>query len=415
MDNPTLLRLLLDVHALDVQQSEEYFVRERGSCLTPIRACALVYNADRWTDAERAHVTSCSYCARMLELYEDKVWHPSWWLLMRRALGLLSKDDEETVAYHLQNDACQFCRDRCGRIDRTCDSCRESVVSFGAAVPMTNPSAWKADGGGEEYQPHDWLELGIAEASPDIANRLAQLLTGGSVHIRECVLRAIPEIIRGMKPEVVRGMKICLSDQDKSLLRLAAEGEQAATEEILECLHEMKDREHECSDDTSMLALNKERPTWYRELVEAGLEAQFMEVENEVLLEIRSKNANFLNRLLGCGFRGKTKGSPFLHFVVLHPDRNDWYTAQIRFDIRELYDQIDGECHDVLIGPVDVNDLTSEEGEALLESVKRDRNDERARTAWVDWAGHVKKEPEPLPDRIAQLLAEVNDQLQLQA
>ncbi|MCX7776551.1 MAG: hypothetical protein N2381_00580 [Armatimonadetes bacterium] len=109
MTEQEVMRLLRAVHKLDIKEREEQIAKERASCLSLTRARALVLNPNLWTIDERKHVDKCRYCARLIEKFEQSIWHPSLLMLLRSLLGKLKDEEAQAVQYHLEREECQRC------------------------------------------------------------------------------------------------------------------------------------------------------------------------------------------------------------------------------------------------------------------------------------------------------------------
>ena len=442
MDNQELIRLSRAVHDRDVNEYEQRFAQERAACLTPSRARALVLNDSRWTEPERDHVASCSHCDRMLKLYEEKVAHPSSWLLARRALGLLRQDENAAVEDHLQQDACQLCRERCERIDSVPSRLRECVVAFSEPIRLRNPEAAQF-GDKVPNKTDDWLSISLPvsdcpylvqtsstrkaqnrkteasqlapfrDSSDDAATsrpdgdslsvddlrQIVPALNDSDPEARRQAVEAIGEIGLATATHDVLTKLTALMDDEHTGVRnavvetLAKLGQSANTDAIIGRLCDLANQADSRLAAVRALAAIADERRWRllrRGFVQQGLEVEFLdrEQDGEVLVEIRTKEPTCCEHLFLCGFQGPAARAPDLHFFLLQPDAEDWYHKILRFPAQELFNQLGEKCEDLLVYPVDVNGLASDEKEALLKSVSRDcdRNDQPAIAAWKTWA-----------------------------
>jgi hypothetical protein len=109
MTDRELMQLLRAFHEIEVEEIEADLARKRASCLSLIRARALVLNPRLWTKVEREHVAGCDSCSRLAERLERGVLHPSLWTLVRWSGGVLVDGEARTIQDHLEKDECQRC------------------------------------------------------------------------------------------------------------------------------------------------------------------------------------------------------------------------------------------------------------------------------------------------------------------
>jgi hypothetical protein len=142
------------------------------------------------------------------------------------------------------------------------------------------------------------------------------------------------------------------------------------------------------------------------------LEAELVEEDGRVLLEVRTKNATLKHRLVGYTLRGARQADAQEGFLVLQPDVEGWLTAQTTFDPEELYSRLQGRCEEVLLCPVDTEVLSYAEREALLASAEQSRKEAAAREGWMAWVMEAVQKSESVSDRTWQLLCEVRERLE---
>ena len=109
MTEREVMRLMRAVHELDIREREERYAQERANCLPLPRFRAALLRVD-WTAAEREHIDGCAYCQKTLEKFQQELWHPTLSQLFLHSLSLLPSSDAAEVAYHLEQDRCQRCK-----------------------------------------------------------------------------------------------------------------------------------------------------------------------------------------------------------------------------------------------------------------------------------------------------------------
>ena len=114
------------------------------------------------------------------------------------------------------------------------------------------------------------------------------------------------------------------------------------------------------------------------------LEAELVEEERQILLEIRSREAALNHQMIAYTLRGAQQ--EMQGFLVLRPDVERWYAAQEIFDPELLYSRLQGRCEEVLIAPVGLEALPGVDRELLLAEAGRSRGNAEARAAWAAWA-----------------------------
>ncbi len=109
MDEPGLNRLLVGLTCNDPDRIEK-----APGTTAPTMACMPLSRLrsgvlrENWTDGERTHLASCSFCRKTEQQARSQVWHPSLVHLFWHARGLLDNNDAD-VTYHLNRDGCRRC------------------------------------------------------------------------------------------------------------------------------------------------------------------------------------------------------------------------------------------------------------------------------------------------------------------
>src|SRR5437764_8996737 len=109
MDEPGLNRLLVGLASNDPDRNEQApgTTAPTMACLPLSRLRSAVLK-ENWSDSERTHLASCSYCRKTEQQARSQLWHPSLVHLFWHARGLFDNNDPD-VAYHLQRDSCRRC------------------------------------------------------------------------------------------------------------------------------------------------------------------------------------------------------------------------------------------------------------------------------------------------------------------
>jgi hypothetical protein len=128
-----------------------------------------------------------------------------------------------------------------------------------------------------------------------------------------------------------------------------------------------------------------------------------------VVLEVRTKKPELQGQLVGYSLRGMKRAAT--GFLIMCPDVEGWFAALTAFDAKELYARLDGRCEDLLVSPIDVEVLTAEETEALLDSVARALEDEEQRAGWMAWAETVERRRSNLSENALALVRDVRHRL----
>jgi hypothetical protein len=117
------------------------------------------------------------------------------------------------------------------------------------------------------------------------------------------------------------------------------------------------------------------------------IEAELVEEEKEILLEVRTRDAGLNHQLVGYTLRGATEQALVQGFLVLRPDVESWFAACRRFEAETLYRGLLGRCEEMLIAAVSVDALSAKERGALLEATSQ--LDRESRSAWAGWLAAV--------------------------
>lgn len=290
-------------------------------CLSLARWRTALLREDR-TEAEAAHVRDCRYCQKTEAQVRRKFWHPSTVQLFWQALGLSGGEDEEDVAYHLQQDRCQ----RCLRLLTLLEGDR---LLKGLAEQM---------------------HAGVQEAS----RRLRESLESWGI---------------------LRIPWFQLPNPRAAAASSADEGPFGSFYQL------------------------------WRETAqgEADLSATLI----EGALEVKTQNAALNRQLLRYVFED-AEGKPALQgFVLLRPDVNGWFTAVRLLRRQELYDALHGECRELRVHLVDLQDLTAEDHALVLASAKADRQDAEVWAAWRSWAADILSQGDHVSSDLRQLAQQV--------
>lgn len=113
------------------------------------------------------------------------------------------------------------------------------------------------------------------------------------------------------------------------------------------------------------------------------LEADLVEEERDILLEVRTRDAALSHQLVGYSLRGATERALVQGFLVLRPDVERWYAAHTSFYRGALYARLDGRCEEVLIAPVRPQALGAADRQQLLAAIAR--LDRASQEAWARW------------------------------
>ncbi len=148
-----VMRLLRAVHQLDIQEREQRYAQERANCLSPARLRTALLRED-WTEAEREHLRTCTYCQRMRDKVQKRLWFPSLWQLLWYRLKRLTGEEADAVADHLERDQCQRSLARLHLLEKI----QNSVASFLCPIPLPAPQAAYA---------HTREPLDVTVTSPD--------------------------------------------------------------------------------------------------------------------------------------------------------------------------------------------------------------------------------------------------------
>jgi hypothetical protein len=84
---------------------------EPGPCLSVSRAQALVFDGERRTSGETAHLADCPVCQRVLERVRLQTIHPNLLFLLRDVLGILTPEEQRVLRFHL-GGGCRHCSAR---------------------------------------------------------------------------------------------------------------------------------------------------------------------------------------------------------------------------------------------------------------------------------------------------------------
>ncbi len=294
-------------------------------CLSLARWRTALLREDR-TKAEAAHVRDCRYCQQTEAQVRRELWHPSTVQLFWQALGLSGGEDEEDVAYHLQQDRCQ----RCLRLLTLLEADR---LLKGLAEQM---------------------RAGVQETS----RRLREALESWGI---------------------LRIPWFQLPNPRAAAASSADEGSFG-----------------------SFYQLWRERAQG-----EADLSATLAWGWSKYALEVKTQNAAWNRQLLRYVFED-SDGQPALQgFVLLRPDVNDWFVAVRTFQPQELYDAVHGECRELRVHLVDLQDLTAEDHALVLASARADRQDAEAWAAWRSWAADILSQGDRVSNDLRQLAQQV--------
>ncbi|MFQ3610174.1 MAG: hypothetical protein SNJ72_01640 [Fimbriimonadales bacterium] len=295
MTERELMRLLKAVHELDIQERERRYAEERAHCLLPTRVRTALLRED-WTEAEREHLRTCTFCQAMRDKLQPRLWFPSLWQLVLYRLGRLTGDEAEAVARHLERDRCRRSLERLRQI--------EAVQGTIAALlqPIALPKSQMAHA-------HTTEPLNKTLTAPD-----------------------------------------------------------------------------------------------------QRFEAQLVEDDDQIVLEVRTKLPELNYQLFGYALTDTEGHEAVTGFLVLRPDVNDWYAGTVNFQREALAETLKGQCREVVVNWVEPSLLTPTEQEALLASLERDWDDEEARSAWQAWVEKALQD-ENLPDEARQLLQQVHARL----
>ena len=83
------------------------------------------------------------------------------------------------------------------------------------------------------------------------------------------------------------------------------------------------------------------------------LEAEFLQDEDQLVLEVRTKDAALNQQLFRYDFRGSDGPAAVTGFILLRPDANGWYAGHARFDAQALFAGLGGKVQELVIHPVD--------------------------------------------------------------
>lgn len=104
MSEKNFLRTLRTLYEIEVDHAPSQHPLETPLCLPLVRFAPSAQ--EKWTDEERAHVTGCPYCERMMALiWREKC--PSLWKLAQHAGGIFPCN--LAMQFHLVRDGCPRC------------------------------------------------------------------------------------------------------------------------------------------------------------------------------------------------------------------------------------------------------------------------------------------------------------------
>lgn len=101
--------LLLNIHREELERDEERYREETSGCPSWARARALALDPSATTDAERAHLRSCSHCAARMSSLQSLI-HPPLLDILKHELGLLNGDAALETEHHLREEGCWQCK-----------------------------------------------------------------------------------------------------------------------------------------------------------------------------------------------------------------------------------------------------------------------------------------------------------------
>lgn len=180
MDDDRLVELIKAARDLDIEEFEARMSSTRADCLLPSRAYALTLNPKAISDAEESHIDGCDHCRRLLERAKEEVAHAPLSMLIGKLTGRLDAASEQTLAYHLDSEACQ----RCNRL--VSSKLLGTLAKLKDAV-KTLQSAGAAD------RPLPALAAAFADEAPDESLGLSLDLEG-DIKVRLRVTRDTSEL-----------------------------------------------------------------------------------------------------------------------------------------------------------------------------------------------------------------------------
>jgi hypothetical protein len=141
------------------------------------------------------------------------------------------------------------------------------------------------------------------------------------------------------------------------------------------------------------------------------LEADLVEEESSLSLEVRTKNPQLNHSLVGYTLLGAAGEGRLGGLLLLRPDVQGWFAARERFDAASVYATLHGACDELLISPLALDLLGSEEREQLLAAAHRSRHDPELRSTWLEWSTRIRPAFPSLGEETHELLQDLRREL----
>jgi hypothetical protein len=136
-----------------------------------------------------------------------------------------------------------------------------------------------------------------------------------------------------------------------------------------------------------------------------AFEAELALERGQLGLEVRTRDPRWQRQLVGWTLATRREREACERFAVLHPDVEGWFVDHSWLDAKDLGLGTQNPCQEILAAAVDVELLTREQREALVEVVRRlDLADQRG--AWQAWALE-QQEREDLSPQTHEVLARI--------
>jgi hypothetical protein len=126
---------------------------------------------------------------------------------------------------------------------------------------------------------------------------------------------------------------------------------------------------------------------------------------------VRTKNPGLDGTLVGYTLLGTRPEGRLAGFLVLQPDVEGWYAARADFDPARVFAALHGACRELLIAPLALDLLSTEDRELLLAGAASVRDDPGCRAAWLGWATRAGTADTPLSPEALLLLSRLRGSL----
>lgn len=143
-----------------------------------------------------------------------------------------------------------------------------------------------------------------------------------------------------------------------------------------------------------------------------GLEAELVQFRGELNLELRTRQAALNGTLAAYSFQ-TAEGEGLLEgYVVLGPDVEGWYAAEVRIDESRYRERVGTRLGQLWIGLVEPELLTEEEWARLEACVPGPEAEPHLRALWLDWCARALLTDRGLPARGRTILQALAERLQ---